>query len=54
MAGNLDDFDYFNPTQENWVKKRLPWVQPVEGAECFEESRPLAGGTKASDGQGAR
>jgi hypothetical protein len=44
MAGNLDDFDEFVPIQEGWVKRRCSWVKPVEGAECWEESRPMASG----------
>lgn len=44
-AGTLDDFnDDFVPTQECWVKQRRSWVSGVEGAECFQESRPLASG----------
>ena len=44
MAGNLDDFDEFLPTQESWVKKRCGWLQAVEGAESWDESRPLNSG----------
>jgi hypothetical protein len=44
MAGNLDDFDEFVPTQESWVKQRRSWVREVEGAERYEESRPIASG----------
>ena len=30
----------FTPTYELWIKRREPWLRPVEGAEQFEEDRP--------------
>lgn len=30
------------PTYELWVKRREPWLRPVEGAEQFDEDRPAA------------
>ena len=44
MAGNLDNFDESMPTQESWVKKRCVWVQAVDGAESWGESRPISSG----------
>lgn len=33
------------PSYELWIKRREPWLRPVEGAEQFEEDRqPLGGG----------
>lgn len=28
------------PTYELWVKRREPWLRPVDGAEQYEEDRP--------------
>lgn len=27
------------PTYELWIKRREPWLRPVEGAEQYEEDR---------------
>jgi len=28
------------PTYELWIKRREPWLRPVEGAEQYQEDRP--------------
>jgi hypothetical protein len=28
------------PSYELWVKRREPWLRPIEGAEQYEENRP--------------
>ncbi len=30
----------FTPTYELWIKRREPWLRPIEGAEQYEEDRP--------------
>ncbi|AFK56348.1 GFA family protein [Tistrella mobilis] len=30
------------PGYELWVKRREPWLRPVDGAEQFDENRPVA------------
>jgi hypothetical protein len=27
------------PTYELWIKRREPWLRPIEGAEQYEENR---------------
>ncbi|WFS03222.1 GFA family protein [Rhizobium tumorigenes] len=39
--GTLDEAPTtLTPTYELWVKRREAWLQPVTGAEQFEEDRP--------------
>lgn len=44
FASTLDNFDNFLPVQECWVKRRCSWLQDIDGAEIFAESRPIASG----------
>ena len=41
--GTVDDFilheEKLRPQREIWVKDRVSWLGPVEGAEQFEKSR---------------
>ena len=30
----------FTPTYELWIKRREPWLRPIEGAEQHDEDRP--------------
>ena len=32
----------FTPTYELWIKRREPWLRPIEGAEQYEEDRPAS------------
>jgi hypothetical protein len=39
--GSLDTAPtLLKPSYELWVKRREPWLRPVEGAEQFDEDRP--------------
>lgn len=29
-----------SPTYELWIKRREPWLRPIDGAEQYEEDRP--------------
>lgn len=42
FGGTLDNFDHFVPVQECWVKQRCSWLQDVDGAEIYADSRPIA------------
>ncbi|KSV79931.1 aldehyde-activating protein [Sinorhizobium sp. GW3] len=37
------------PSYELWVKRREPWLRPVEGAAQYQEDRERTGDEEASD-----
>lgn len=39
--GSLDDAPFeLRPQAEVWIKRREPWLPPVEGASQHQENRP--------------
>ena len=41
QLGSLDDAPFeLRPEAEIWIKRREPWMHPVEGASQHHENRP--------------
>jgi hypothetical protein len=40
QLGSLDDPPFeLRPQAELWIKRREPWIEPVEGAAQYRENR---------------